>query len=67
MEQYVRYIYCSSIQSYVVLNMRLYRKELSSLEIRVRIDQEICDKIVFTWEIKFLLENYKMPKKILFS
>lgn len=51
------------IQSYVVLNMRLYRKKLSSLEIRVRIDQEICDKIVFTWEIKFLLENYKMPKK----
>ena len=26
-------------------------------------DQEICDKIVFTREIKFLMENSKMPKK----
>lgn len=55
MEQYRIYIYIFYfliffflIQPRVVLTMRLYRKELNSLEIRVGTDHKICDKIVFT-------------------
>lgn len=48
--------------------MKLYRKQLGSLEIRAGPDQEICGKIsVFTEEIFFLLKSYKMPQEMLYS